>query len=72
MPSSSVDESFSAKARSKYWNDGSTAVVAVIANSKVYVANGKDLSGTSKFSNAKVVLLQLVTVERSLSSLAEQ
>lgn len=37
----SVDENFSSKARAKYWNDGSTAVVAAIASSKVYVANGR-------------------------------
>jgi serine/threonine protein phosphatase PrpC len=38
----SVDSTFSAKARSKYWNDGSTAIVAAINNTKVFVANAGD------------------------------
>lgn len=48
----SVDSTFSAKARSKYWNDGSTAIVAAINNNKVFVANG----------NISFVVVQFVTM----------
>jgi hypothetical protein len=36
-----VDSAFSAQARTKYWNDGSTAIVAAVQKNKIYVANGK-------------------------------
>lgn len=35
-----MDASFSSKARSKRWNDGSTAVVAAIDAERIYVGNG--------------------------------
>jgi hypothetical protein len=39
-----VDAEFSAKARIQMMTDGTTAVVAVVHDGKVYVGNGKWLS----------------------------